>query len=61
MAHEVKANEAAVERAKAQAFFADLAAGMRRPSFGDMQKDWLRSLLTRAIEAKLYDPNLENT
>lgn len=41
---------------RAQGFFADFAAEMRKPHFGDMQRQWMQSLLTRAIEAKLYTP-----
>lgn len=46
------------ERLKAapQKFFADFAAEMRRPSFGEMQAGFMRTLLLRAQEAKLYTP-----
>jgi len=41
---------------RAQGFFSDFAAEMRKPHFGDMQRNWMNALLTRAIEAKLYTP-----
>jgi hypothetical protein len=47
---------AAPERAKSQAFFAELANEMRKPHYGEQQAGWMRSLLTRAQERGLYDP-----
>ncbi len=41
---------------RAQAFFASLAAEVRRPSYGVMQRDFAIELLKRAQEAKLYEP-----
>lgn len=43
-------------RANAQAFFSQLAAEIRRPSYGVMQKDFVENLLKRAQEAGLYVP-----
>lgn len=42
---------------RAQAFFADLSAESRRPSFGHMAMDWTNALLNRATEAGLYRPD----
>lgn len=42
------------ERAKSQAFFAQMYAETRKPHFGDMQRSWMAALLNRAIEAGLY-------
>ena len=44
------------ERAKAQRFFASLAAEMRKPSFGEQSQSLMRALLLRAQEAQLYRP-----
>lgn len=48
--------ELVVMEHRAQAFFADIALEMRRPSFGEMAASTMQSLLNRAIEAKLYTP-----
>jgi hypothetical protein len=47
-------------RARTQAFFAQLATEMRRPSFGDMAKSYFQPLLMRATEAQLYIPEVTN-
>lgn len=44
------------EQMKAQSFFAQLAADIRKPSYGVMQRDFVESLLKRAQEANLYSP-----
>ena len=44
------------ERQKAQRFFAELAAEMRKPHFGEAFREYQRALLTRAQEANLYTP-----
>jgi hypothetical protein len=43
-------------KARAQAFFASLAAEMRRPSYGEQSREFARALLLRAQEANLYTP-----
>lgn len=52
------AAKAAEHRAaeRTQAFFQRLADEMRRPSYGDMARDFGRALLLRAQEANLYTP-----
>lgn len=55
VAVEFQADIAAIKHCT-QGFFADFAAEMRKPHFGDMQRSWMQALLTRAIEAKLYTP-----
>ncbi len=45
-----------VPRGDSQAFFAQLAAESLRPSYGGQERDFIRSLLIRAEESKLYDP-----
>lgn len=58
-----RSSEAAADLAGAthrtQKFFADFAAETRRPHFGEQQAGWMRSLLLRAEEARLYDPTQE--
>ena len=56
MAHAQRMVDMAFLEHRAQAFFADFAAETKKPHFGDMQRIWLNSILTRAIEAKLYSP-----
>lgn len=46
-------------RARPQAFFANLAREIRRPSYGVLQKDFASALLLRAQEAGIYDPSKE--
>lgn len=43
-------------RHRTQAFFADIAHEMRRPSFGEMAASTMQALLNRAQEAQLYTP-----
>ena len=43
---------------KSQAFFSGLAAEIRKPSYGDQHREFVRALLIRAQEAELYSPEL---
>lgn len=55
-AHAERTADIAAAQHRTQGFFADFAAEIRKPHFGDMQRKWMETLLTRAIEAKLYNP-----
>lgn len=44
------------EKDKSQRFFHALALEIRKPSYGIMQRDFAESLLKRAQEAHLYEP-----
>lgn len=57
---EESAADLAATRHRTQCFFAQLATEARRPSYGEMQAGWTRSMLLRAQEAGLYDPTKEH-
>jgi hypothetical protein len=44
---------------RAQKFFADIAAEMRKPHFGERGRELMAAILVRAEEAKLYTPERE--
>ena len=46
----------ATEPEVSQQFFARLAAEMRRPSFGERDREVVKNILLRAQEAGLYRP-----